>query len=68
MKPAEQAAFVEAYANHVADVPAAHVTDFVRRYYQGEDINYSHEYTSIMDALGMWNEAIKYQLTQEVTA
>ena len=68
MTPQEQAAFVRAYDNHVADVPAEVVEDFVRRHCQGENIPYQTGYTSIMDALGVWHEAIKYQLTQEVEA
>lgn len=37
---------------------------FLDRVDSGEDVDYSHDYTSIMDALGMWNEAIAYQLEQ----
>jgi hypothetical protein len=62
MTPQEQAAFVEAYANNVADATQEQVTDFVRRYADGEDIDYSSDYTSIMDALCMWNSALKWQM------
>lgn len=64
MKPAEQAAFVEAYGNCVADVPTGIVTEFVRRYYELQDMDYSSDYTSIVDALGMWNSGIKWQMEQ----
>lgn len=60
----EQQAFIEAYGNNVADASEAQVTDFVRRYALGEDLDYSSDYTSIMDALGMWNEGIKWQMQQ----
>jgi hypothetical protein len=60
----EQKAFVEAYADNVAMVADADVADFVARYVAGEDIQYSGDYTSIMDALGMWHRAIKWQLEQ----
>jgi hypothetical protein len=61
MTPQEQAAFVEAYATSVAEVPEDRVIDFVRRHYEGEDMDYSSEYTSIMDALCMWNAALTWQ-------
>lgn len=60
----EQKAFVEAYGRNVADASDAQVTEFVRRYALGEDLDYSSDYTSIMDALGMWNEGIKWQMQQ----
>ena len=61
----EQKAFVEAYANNVADAPEEHVAEFVRRYAADEDLDYSSDYTSIMDALCMWNSAISYQRNKE---
>lgn len=64
MTPQEQDAFVEAYANNVADVHPTQVAAFIERYANGEDIDYSSDYTSIMDALCMWNSAIKWQLEQ----
>ena len=65
MTPQEQAAFVAAYENHVAMADVADVIEFVRRYASGEDLDYSHDYTNIMDALGMWNEGIKWALIQQ---
>jgi len=64
MTPAEQLAFVKAYGSNVAHHPDSVVADFVARYEAGEDMDYSHEYTSIMDALGMWHDAIKWKLEQ----
>jgi len=64
MTPAEQAAFVKAYSNNVSHHPDEYVADFVARYEAGEDIDYSFEQTSIMDALGMWHDAIKWKLEQ----
>jgi hypothetical protein len=60
----EQKAFVDAYCNNVAHHPDSVVADFVARYEAGEDIDYCSEYTSIMDALGMWHDAIKWKLEQ----
>jgi len=57
MTPTEQAYFVDAYANNVADAPREYVADFVARCEAGEDIPYGEYYTSIMDALGVWNSA-----------
>jgi len=64
MSPEEQAAFVEAYGHNVAHHPNSVVADFVARYEGGEDIDYSYEQTSIMDALGMWHDAIRWKLEQ----
>ena len=60
----EQAAFVEAYDNNVADAPHDYVTDFVARYSSGEDMPYCEYYTSIVDALGMWHSAIRFNLEE----
>jgi hypothetical protein len=60
----EQQAFLEAYGRNVADVSDDRVADFVRKYALGEDLDYSSDYTSIMDALGMWNDGIKWQTQQ----
>lgn len=68
MTPAEQAAFVRAYSTNVSVVDDADVADFVRRYSDGEDIPYSGDYTSIMDALGMWFDATKWQIEQQAPA
>jgi hypothetical protein len=62
MNKEEQAAFVEAYCNNVANAPEHIVEAFVTDYENGEDMPYDEHYTSIMDALGMWHSAIRYQL------
>ena len=67
MTPAEQAAFVDAFGSNVSGIDDEIVEDFVRQYSNGEDIEYSSDYTPIMDALGMWNCAIKWKL-QELAA
>jgi hypothetical protein len=61
----EREAFLDAYENNVGHLPRNLVEDFVTRYEAGEDIDYSSEQTSIMDALGVWHEAIKWQLMQQ---
>jgi len=58
----EQAAFVEAYSRNVAMVGDSDVAKFVGRYARDEELEYSGDYTSIMDALGMWNEGAKWAL------
>lgn len=60
----EQQAFVDAYERNVSDVPRERVISFVKRFVNREEIEYSEDYTSIMDALTMWNEAIMYQLSK----
>ena len=69
MTPLEQQAFVKAYDNTVCDVPRQRVAEFVRCYNAGEILlNFaSYEYTSIVDALGLWHQAIEFHLTQEQT-
>jgi hypothetical protein len=62
MNKLEQAAFVTAYANNVADAPQDIVEEFITDYENGEDMPYSEHYTSIVDALGMWKAGITYQL------
>jgi hypothetical protein len=66
MKPEEQAAFVEAYGRQVAMIGDKYVADFVRRYYEGDDVEYEQDYANIVDALGMWNEAIKWKLQEQL--
>ena len=61
MNKLEQAAFVEAYSNNVANAPRDYVADFVERYESGEDMPYCEHYTSIVDALGMWHAGTRYQ-------
>jgi hypothetical protein len=61
MSPLEQAAFIEAYGRNVASASHKDVAEFVRRYALGEDLDYSGDYTTIMDAIGMWNYGIKFE-------
>ena len=58
MKIEEQKAFVKAYSNNVGNVPIEQLEEFVNRYTSGENVEYSGDYTSIVDALGMWSDAI----------
>ena len=60
----EQAAFVEAFSKNVATVHPTKVASFVESWDNGEDMDYSGDYTDIMDALLIWNDAIKWQLQQ----
>jgi len=64
MNPQEQNAFVEAFAKNVATVHPTQVASFVEEWANGEDLDYCGDYTTIMDALLMWNDAIKYHLEQ----
>jgi len=65
MTPQEQAAFVAAYARNVAMIGEKYVADFVQRYSAGEDMDYTDDYASIVDALGMWYEATRWQMAQD---
>jgi len=65
MTPDEQKAFLDAYNNNVADASHEQAAEFLRRYVAGEEIDYTSDYTSIMDALGMWHAAILFALTKD---
>jgi len=67
MTPAEQEAFVKTYDNTVCDVPRQRVAEFVRCYDAGEVLlNFAtYEYTSIVDALGLWHHALQFYQQQE---
>lgn len=63
MNKDEQAVFVAAYCGNVGSAPDYIVEAFVADYENGDDVDeYSEHATSIMDALGMWHSAIRYQL------
>lgn len=64
MTPAEQAAFVDSYQHNVAHHPKSVVADFVIRYGSEKNFEYSFEQSGIMDALGIWHDAIKWKLEQ----
>ena len=68
MSPSEQKAFLAAYATHVAYVEKEKVAEFVAKSFSNAplaDLNqivHTTEQSSILDALGMWHEAAKFQL------
>jgi hypothetical protein len=64
MNANEQKSFVKAYGQNVAHHSKEYVADFVARYYAREDMDYCTEQISIVDALGIWNSAIRWQLQQ----
>ena len=66
MNTLEKEAFIKAYSTNVASVADDDVRAFLDRVDSGEDVEYSHDYTSIMDALGMWHEAISFFLSSKI--
>lgn len=66
MKHEEQAAFVKAYNRHVGKVPHQIVSTIVRQHYANELVEHPNEYNAILDALGLWHEAIKWNTTNQV--
>jgi hypothetical protein len=66
MNTNEQKAFVEAYDNTICNMPTEKLIEFVRLYESGEDVSHfaTYEYTSIVDALGIWHSAIYWNLTK----
>ena len=62
----ELTAFVKAYGRNVAQLPEERVFDFINRYHNTEELDYSCEESSIVDALGIWHEAMRFALMQGV--
>lgn len=65
MTHTEQQAFIAAYERNVNDVPRQQVQNIVDNFLSGV-CHYQEGFTSVVDALLMWNEAIKFHMTQEV--
>ena len=64
MSPAEQKAFVKAYAKNVAFIKPEKVAAFVSDFANDINLPYTEDYTHIMDALLMWFDAINWKLTE----
>ena len=56
----EQAAFVKAYAEAIGSAPEAYVKEFVQRPADKDIASISIHYTSVMDALCLWEHAKIY--------
>jgi hypothetical protein len=69
---AEDQAFIDAYMENLAYTSRKQVTDCITRYRAGENFSemfYDIQHcTSIIDALLMWNEAMKFAAKQGETA
>ena len=62
MNTIEREAFAKAYANHVAHTGESEVMQFLTHYFNDEEKLYGSEnYTTIVDALGIWGDAKSYQ-------
>jgi len=62
MNTIEREAFAKAYANNVAHTGENEVMQFLTHYFNDEDKVYGSEnYTTIVDALGIWRDAKSYQ-------
>ena len=61
----ERAAFVEAYLQIVAYAPREYVEGFLLKWEANEDIEYDEYYTSVVDALGVWCEAVEFANKQK---
>lgn len=59
----EQQAFVKAYDEHVGEIGMEFVADFVSKCNEGAIIPSHWAHTSILDAMGMWHEGVKFALT-----
>lgn len=69
MTPKEQAAFLNAYDNAVSDVPREQAAKILHNHLNRtfDSRNLPEGYTSVLDALGMWHSAIKWQIQQTRT-
>lgn len=63
----ERAFFADAYANNVAHVGRDQVLAFLEKYYASDDVEYCEDYTSIVDALGVWHEGVRYAIKKYAT-
>jgi len=62
MNTVEREAFAKAYANNVAHTGENEVMQFLTHYFNDEEKLYGSEnYTTIVDALGIWRDAKSYQ-------
>ena len=64
MDKKELNSFIDAYCSNVCDYSREHVADFMSAYLNDDDLTGFDGYTSIVDALGMWHEAIRFQLSK----
>jgi hypothetical protein len=62
MTSIEKTAFINAYCSHIAHLTREEVSIFLDKYLAKEDIDYSGDFVLVLDALGIWHEAIKFQL------
>lgn len=62
MNKQEQAAFIDAFCANVCDSSREVVQAFITDYENGDDLDDYRDYTPIINALGMWHSAIRYQL------
>ena len=63
-------AFIEAYGKSVAVAPVEMLKEFMSRYHENHTDLYeefSEYYSSIMDAMGMWEAGIKFAQQQKDT-
>jgi hypothetical protein len=63
-------AFIEAYGKSVAVAPDEMLKEFMSRYHENHTDLYeefSEYYSSIMDAMGMWEAGIKFAQQQKDT-
>lgn len=61
----EQNAFVDSYKQGIASDYINEVENAVALYAAGNDIPLSENYTSIMDAIHIWNYAVLFQMRKE---
>ena len=60
MNDFERAAFIKAYLNSVGYAPKEYVEGFLDWLDADVAIEYGEYYTSVVDALGMWNSALYF--------
>lgn len=57
MNTLERMAFANSYANNVAHLSRDEVMVFLEEYYTKDYMEYSGDYTSLVDAIGVWRDA-----------
>ena len=68
MNTLEREAFIEAYLNSVGYAPKEYVEGYLDKLKSGAKQEYDEYYSSVQDALLMWNSALYFANQQQVTA
>ena len=67
MNTLEREAFIKAYLNNAGYAPKEYVEDILTKLDSDAHIEYDEYYTNVVDALGVWCEALEFANKQKET-